>query len=203
MAISEPLSLPVVKDFRQFTFRPLDIVGLAVNQFNRRQQVQDHGGDGWYAEISLPPMERADAEAWNCFLLKCRGTKRTFLMGHPLGRVPRGSVAGAPVVDAAGQKGFELDLRGFLANAQGVLLEGDFLQIGNYLYKNLDNANADANGKATLNIYPSLRVSPSDAAPIITTNPVGLFRLVTNDSYAEGTDISLTYSIAFTAMDAL
>jgi len=44
----------------------------------------------------------------------------------------------------------------------------------------LDTVNSDANGKAAISIWPSLREVPQASGPVITSNPVGLFRLKTN-----------------------
>ena len=83
---------------------------------------------------------------------------------------PRGSVAGAPVVNGASQTGLTLAVRGFTAHAPLVLRSGDWIQVqaldggGNLrtrLYKNLLDVNADESGDATLNIFPRLRESPA------------------------------------------
>jgi hypothetical protein len=140
-------------------------------------------GEWFDGQASLPPMTRAQAEAWVAFLCRCRGRFRKFLLTDPSARTPRGSFAGAPVIDGANQGGLNIiSLRGFTANATNVILEGDYFEINNHLHKFISTEDADAGGKATADIFPSLRESPADGKAIITTNPKGTFRLTSNRS---------------------
>jgi len=69
------------------------------------------------------------------------------------------------------------------------------------LHKNLTTAASDANGKATLDIFPRLREAPPDFSAIITASPVGLFRLAEN-RVAWDIDEAKTYGIGFKAVEA-
>ncbi|HEV8189437.1 MAG TPA: hypothetical protein VGP83_16910 [Pyrinomonadaceae bacterium] len=161
-------------------FTATDIIAVSVSPFTAQQQTQDWQ-QGWLeASISLPPLTQKQAQQWIAFLMGLRGQLNVFMWGDPLATAPAGSAAGSPLVSGDGQKGFSLATSGWTANAVGVLLPGDWLQIGQRLYRTLLAADADATGNATISIWPPLRESPVDGAPLILTNTQGLFRLKSN-----------------------
>lgn len=174
------LSMPASPGFRKIKFGFNDVVGGTASPFTGSQQVMKWPGEWWEGQASLPPMTRADAENWIAFLGLCHGRFRKFLFTDPSGRTPRGTGAGAPVIDGDNQGGSVISLKGFTANAVGVFLRGDYFEINNHLHKFLSDEDADANGKASFDIFPALRESPADGTPIITTNPKGTFRLSSN-----------------------
>ncbi len=69
---------------------------------------------------------------------------------------------------------------GWTPSANGVLMPGDYIQIGHRLYTVCDTVDADASGNASFEIWPSLREPVITGQQIITTNPQGLFRLAQN-----------------------
>jgi hypothetical protein len=70
--------------------------------------------------------------------------------------------------------------KGWTANAVGVLLPGDWIQIGYRIYRTLAIATADGTGKLVLSIWPQLRESPADGDIIALNNTRGLWRLAAN-----------------------
>ena len=207
MSITYPLSLPATPAPDHVVFKAMVQSALHVNQYTLQQTTYEHEGALFMLEVTLPPMERALAEYWNCFLLSLWGTSGTFLMGDPNGKTPRGSVQGAPTVRGSGQKGKTLNTQGWAPSTNGVLLAGDYIQIGSgttaRLYKVLTDVNSNAAGWATLDIFPRLRESPSDAAPLLTQNTVGLFRLSDSEYVITDTTYEHLYRVAFSAMEAL
>lgn len=115
-------------------------------------------------------------------------------------------VGGDITVYGAGQTGTSLVVSGFAANQTGVLFCGDLIQLGSgsgtQLYKILSDADSGATGTATLDIWPSLRSSPSHGAAVITSSPKGLFRLADNIT-AMPSDKRNLYSISFSAVEAI
>ena len=72
-----------------------------------------------------------------------------------------------------------------------MLLPGDYIQIGATpnaagvagvcrLHRVVTRVDADANGNATIQVWPSLREATTDGETLILKNPVGLFRLAVN-----------------------
>ena len=175
---------------------------MSISSFTFAQQVQRHPADSWMIEVTLPAMEKEYADEWVAFITSLRGRYGTFLIGDPLGRETRGSSTGSPKVNGASQTGLSLITDGWTISTE-VLLKGDKIQIGNRLYMIQNDTTSDGSGNATLDIWPSLREVPADNETIITENPVGLFRLTSNTVDLWEADSTLSYSVAFAAMEAI
>ena len=208
MAESYPLSMPN-NDIARVRLIARDVVGISASPFTGTQQVYRHQGQGWEADITLPPMKRENAEAWASWLLRLRGQYGTFLLGDPNASNPRGTAnsdPGTPLVNGASQTGDELDVDGLPVSETGYLKAGDYIQLGSgstaTLHKVLEDVDTDASGEATLNLWPRVRTAPADNAAIVVKNAKGNFRLATNES---GWDINEAgiYGITFGAIEAL
>ncbi len=185
MAIAFPLDLPDTDSFREARMTARTIVGVTRSPFTGAQQVQKHQGQWWEFECALVPMNRDTAEDWIAFLLSLNGQEGTFLLGDPLGAVPRGNAMGSPLIKGASQTGRTLITDGWINSTQNILKAGDYLQIGSgsetRLYKVLTNATSDSTGKATLDIFPEIKSAYSDNTAISTVNAKGVFRLTSNE----------------------
>lgn len=206
MAIAYPLALPTTTGIAKIRISANNVVGVSQSPFTAKQQVYKYTGQFWEAEISLPPMKRADAEYWISFLLKLNGQYGTFLLGDPNGATARGVATGTPLVNGASQTGNELATDGWTPDTTGILKAGDYVQIGSgaaaKLHKVLDDVNSDADGEATLVLWPDLRSAPSDNATIIVSGAKGLFRLSTNQQDWDVNEASI-YGMTFPAREAL
>lgn len=209
MAITYPLSLPTVAGIAQIRISARNAVAVSSSPFTYKQQVMQHQGARWEAEITLPPTQRADAEEWIAFLFALQGQYGTFLLGDPLGATPRGSAAttpGTPLVNGASQTGSTLAIDGLPISATNYLRAGDYIQLGSSsssrLHKVLENASSNGSGEATLSIWPPLRESPSDNATVTVSNTKGVFRLATPDASFSINEASF-YGVTFTAFEAL
>lgn len=172
--------------------------------FTFATQAQQHQGQLWSAEVGVGgATSRAKAEPWIAFLSQLMGTYGTFLMGDPMGKTPMGAATGTPTVNGAGQTGNTLATGGWTADTGNILMAGDYIQIGQRLYKVLNNHNTNSGGGTTLDIWPRLRESPANGATIITSNTVGLFRLADSEVKLHELDRELVYSISFTAVEAI
>lgn len=70
------------------------------------------------------------------------------------------------------------------------------------LHKLLKDADSDANGLATLDIWPRLRTPVEDFAPIAAQNPVGTFRLAQNENPWD-INTAMHFGISLVAMEAV
>jgi hypothetical protein len=207
MSISYPLALPSSPPgFRTFEMIAHSAVGMSVSPFTGSQQTYEWPGTWWTLKASLPPMRRADAERWISFLLSLHGRAGTFVVGDPMGKVPRGVATGVPKVNGANQVGSSLVTDGWTNSITNILRAGDYIQIGaganQRLYKNLKDVNSGATtGPATLDIFPRLRESPADNATIVVASAAGLFRLAMNDP-GWTVDVAQTYGIGLEAQEA-
>lgn len=206
MTISYPLSIPTNKGIARVRLTANNVVGMSQSPFTAKQQVYKYTGQFWEAEVSLPPMKRADAEYWISFLLKLNGSYGTFLLGDPNGGTARGIATGTPLVNGASQTGQDLITDGWTPSQTGILKAGDYIQLGSgataRLYKVLDDVNSDSGGNATLTLWPDLRTAPSDNAAITVSNPKGNFRLVSSDQ-SWSIDEAAFYGLTFAAREAL
>lgn len=209
MAESYPLALPTHTGIAQIRLLARDVVGVSTSPFNFKQQVFRHQGQRWEADISLPPMSRADAETWAAFLLRLRGQYGTFLLGDPANATPRGSAAtapGTPLVNGGSQTGDELDIDGIPTSGSDYLKAGDYIQLGSgatsTLHKVLEDVTIDGSGGATLNLWPQVRTAPSDDAAITVSGAKGVFRLASNETMWDINNATI-YGITFGAVEAL
>jgi hypothetical protein len=160
------------------------------------------GADMWSGTATLPPLTQKQADAWISALMQMQGMANAFQLGDPLKKSPRGSALGTPVADgsiamAAGGK--TLFTENWNTLQTGLLLPGDYLQIGFRLHRVLDEVISDNNGKAPINIWPSLREVPVNGEPLVLNSPVGIFRLANNKgTWSSGVDLLTHLSFAFT-----
>jgi hypothetical protein len=173
----------------QFPFSPAarsvdwsgtSVVSESSNPFSMVTQTFDWGASMLSCSITLPPLNAIDSNVWSAFLLECRGSVNLFQYGDPLNLTPRGTITGTPVTNGTQVPGYTLNLRGFTPSSLGTLRQGDWIQVGQRLYRNLNVINADGSGHATLSIFPQLRELPADGTTVITSNTIGLFKLKSN-----------------------
>lgn len=210
MSFTYPLSLPAAMKFAKVRFSPRAVVAVSESPYTLSQQVQAHQGQALAFDVSLPAMERADAEDCVAFLLKLNGREGTFLFGDPANTSPRGTIAGTVVADSAGSptqnaaRDSRLYLRGLTAGT--TLKAGDWIQIGSgsssRLHKCVTDATASAGGLMGVDIWPFLREAVTDATAITTTSAKGLFRMASNITQWDIGEAQI-YGIDFSAVEAL
>lgn len=173
-------------------FKAFDVVGKVSSTFTGQSQRQVWpGNDGWLLTLTMPPLDSDDADIWECFLLEMRGMSCAAQFADPRRPVNKGTMLGAPLTDNSIATGNAagttlLGTKGWTASSAGVLKKGDYLQVGFYYYRCLDDVNADGSGKATIAVWPSLRELPADGDGINVTTPMGIFALAANDRSFSG-----------------
>lgn len=182
MSFTYPLSFPSAFNPSDFTIDPRNHAAVNSSPFSGKQHVQDHAGEMLHISFSLSPRDRAQADEYTSFLFKLRGVVGTFTMSVPGSEMPRGSISGTPKVDGAGQKGNLIKIKDLSPSQTGVLLQGDYLQIGTQLVKNLSSVDADEDGKATIEIVPGIRTETVDNEGVIYNHPKGVFKLKKNSN---------------------
>jgi hypothetical protein len=190
-------TMPNVTAPSSIEFDPQEKVEWNTSIYTGQTQTYDLMCSFWSGTISLPPMHRYDADAWQSFVLACRGMVNCFLLGDPTTALPKGVASGSPVVSGAGQTGYSLVTRGWTPSTMSLLRAGDYIQIGSLstlsagfaprLYRLTDNAVSDGSGNATLSVWPNLRDLPADGTAINTRNCVGLMRLSQNQGNSYST----------------
>lgn len=158
-------------------------------------------GQLWEFDVDFPVMTREQAEPWAAFFAALNSQEGSFYFGPCIGKAPRGVATGSPKVKGADQIGNDILTDGWTPGITGIIKKGDWLQIGNHLYKSLTDINSDGAGEATLTLFPKLRPSTADNAVIITSNPVGVFYLTTTPEW--DTDVNRVFGIKFSATESL
>lgn len=189
MSIAYPVTLPSHTGIASVGFRMVNTTAVSESPFTGVQQVQGYSRQRWEADVTLPALKHADAVKWIAFLASLRGRFGTFTMGDPMATSPAGTATSATVSGAAGDESVSVTMT-------GTLLAGDYIQIGTGLHRVL----VDRSGSGTLEIWPALRTAAVSVAAVL-TNPVGRFRLMTDDP-AWNVNSASVYGISFTAMEA-
>lgn len=179
------VSLPGYPGFKAYELDLFDSVALNVSPFTGQTQAQQWpGADMWSGSMTPPALDSNEGPEWKAFLAGMRGMANAVQLGDPAYLGPRGNPLGTPaipgtVVDLAGAQ--SVHTTGWQPNAVGLLLPGDYLQVGYRLHMVLyAPVDADSSGNALIPIWPSLREAPTASAPIELANPMGLFRLAKN-----------------------
>jgi hypothetical protein len=194
MAISYPVNTPTNIGIANITLMAENAVAISQSPFTFQQQVVAHPGQRWAASISLPPMKRQDAESWVAFLLSLYGQVGTFLLSDPNCPAPRGTATSATLTGTAGSTSPTITMT-------GTLLAGDYISLGSGATARLHKVVQDRSGNGTIEIWPALRSSVTDAA-VDLTEAKGRFRLKDNITQWSINEIS-SYGITFDCVEAL
>jgi len=202
--ITYPLPVPTHTGHVSVRITARSTVALSTSPFTGSQQVQEYAGQWLEMEIVLPPMRQADAALWIAFFLKLNGAAGTFLMGET-NHSNRGTCITATVNGAHTARAKELSLNNMTVG--GTIKAGDYIQLGtgltSRLHKVLNDVTADGSDEAVLDIYPALRTDYSDAAATVLVNPVGLFRLASNEMPYEVSAGIVYGGMTFAAREAI
>jgi hypothetical protein len=207
MAITYPLSIPTTPaaaGLERFSLMGAQAVGVLRSPFTFATQVQSHPGEAWMLEAAVAPCRKEQAEPWVAFIAALRGPVGTFLIGDPHRTAPRGVATGAPKVSGTNAaRSTSLNTKGWSNSITNILRAGDYIQIGQRLYKVLQDVNSSGTGTCTLDIFPALRETVTDNTTIITSSPKGLFRLNSPEVELFEIDRERLYAISFTAVEAI
>ena len=189
MSITYPLDSPTQFGVSALSWGPMTNTARAKAPWTFEDIVQVFAGEMWVGELTIALQTEADGRALAAWITSLKGTRGTFKLGDPAALAPLGSAAdapGTPVINGAGQTGNQLMISGLPAGAADYLLAGDMLQVGAFpisapvnahLHMVLNDVDADGGGLATLDIYPTLRESPTNGSAVVLVNPQGVFAL--------------------------
>ena len=183
------VALPTTPALSAVTFNFNTPVAVVTSIFTGQVQTQQWpGADMWSGTCEYAPLTQVQADPIIAALMQCQGMSNAIQLGDPLKSAPRGSALGAPAVTttpptgspALVAGGIQLYTTGWTPSQIGLLLPGDYIQVGFRLHRVLDTVISNSSGAATINIWPSLREVPGNGETVTTRNCVGLFRLGAN-----------------------
>lgn len=169
---------------------------MAESPFTGQQQAVVYPYELWKAVVQLAPMKRAQAAEWQSFFLQLKGRRGTFLMPDYDAITPRGT-ARTVTVSSGTVRASTITL-----NANGTLLNGDYIQIGSGAAARLHMIVGGGNsGNAVYTIEPALKATYSAGTAVTVVRACGQWRLDTNDSGWDS-DAASVYGFSFSCTEA-
>lgn len=138
-------------------------------------------GARWYARLDLPELTPEEWRLMAAFCVGLRGQAGRFYLWDHSHPAPAGSALGVPVVAGAGQTGTNLATSGWQASSAGLLLPGDYVQVGDELKMVMAQVDSDGSGAATIQVEPPLRVSPAGGSLIVLERAACVMKLVDDE----------------------
>jgi len=202
-----PLSLPTSpSNFVTSEWRIIRTVAYTESPFTYAQQVAKYTGSVWQTTVTLPPMNRADAGAWQSFFMQLNGRFGTFLLGDPDGKTIQGSATTVISVNGDHSIGaYDVIVDGADASTT-IFKKGDYVQFGSgsssKLHMIVADITSDSSGNATLQIEPSLKTALTDDDVVTYSNTKAVMRMDSNELGWNANNVSL-YGITFSCTEAL
>ena len=204
---SYPLTLPTSpSNFVTSEWRIIRTVAYTESPFTYGQQVAKYQGSVWQTTVTLPPMNRADAGAWQSFFMQLNGRFGTFLLGDPDAKTIQGGATTVISVNGDHSVGaYDVVVDG--ADTSTVIFKkGDYVQFGSgatsKLHMIVADITSDASGNATLQIEPSLKTALTDDDVITYSNTKAVMRMDANELGWNANNVSL-YGISFSCTESL
>ncbi|MBK1835003.1 hypothetical protein [Roseibacillus ishigakijimensis] len=180
-----------------------EAVASRLNEFNFRQEVQVFPGQMLAMRVDFKTHESETGSRLEAFLLKLRGGAGVFRFGDPFHSLPMGRARGVPKVVTAIAGAQTFTTSGWQPNHPAQLLAGDYLQLGDRLYRVLDTVASDPSGNATLTVWPNLREDYAAETEVKLFNPTGLWRLASPESVFERQAAGQRHSTGMNLIEAL
>lgn len=204
---SYPLTLPTSpSNFVTSEWRIIRTVAYTESPFTYGQQVAKYQGSVWQTTVTLPPMNRADAGAWQSFFMQLNGRFGTFLLGDPDAKTIQGGATTVISVNGDHSVGaYDVVVDG--ADTSTVIFKkGDYVQFGSgassKLHMIVADITSDASGNATLQIEPSLKTALTDDSVVTYSNTKAVMRMDSNELGWNANNVSL-YGITFSCTESL
>tara|TARA_R110000787_G_scaffold19716_1_gene58867 strand:+ start:12403 stop:12987 length:585 start_codon:yes stop_codon:yes gene_type:complete len=194
MAISYPLNMPTNIGMASIELRAKNTVAVSMSPFTYKSQTHSYDGQMWEADVTLPPMNRDDAESWVAFLMSMKGRAGSFLLYDPSAKSARGTATSATITGSVGDDSVTVTM-------SGTLKAGDYIQLGAASDATLHKVLVDKSGSGTLEIWPKLRKGRSSVSAVL-VNASGVFRLASNET-SWSVDNASFFGISFGATEVL
>lgn len=152
-----------------------------ISELNGVEQASQLPGARWMATLGFDRRMGEKARILRAFFSSLLGPAGRFYLPVFDQPTPAGSAQGPGIVSGAGQTGSTLTTSGWTPDQAGLLLAGDYFQVGDELKILTADASSDAAGVAVLTFVPPLRTSPADAAQIVTTYPACVMALADDE----------------------
>jgi hypothetical protein len=167
------VSLPNLPDLVQVSARLVDFQSVLTPILGGPVQTIQRLGARFAVDVTLPPLEPADAGKFLAARMKARAENDTLTLAWPQAEI-WSVIGGSPVVNGAGQSGARLNISGLTANQ--VIPAGRFFSFvaggRSYLHMTTLQVTANGAGQVQLHVAPLLRVSPPAGAALNFSAPI-------------------------------
>lgn len=161
------------EDPSEFSLRAMVNQLANASPYGGSEQVVDKRNERWLATVTVSPRthdEAADLEAW---VASMRGMTNWVQLYHLQRPEPRGTMRGAPTVQATAAGLGSLRIN---TTAGATLLAGDMIGISGLLLQVQQRCVADGTGLLIVPIVNRLRKALAGGAPVVWSRPTALFR---------------------------
>lgn len=198
MSVAFPVFMPIGGDDRtliqSYNLSLVSKVGISESPFSFQQQVQDYGADRWEGTITTRPLYGEDARNMRGFLNSIQGRRGTFQFAIPQ------NLSSDYELNSAFSTQDHIHIR----PKTGVtpahdLTRGTYFSLGSSGNRRLFMMSEDYSGSTATehSIAPrSNYISYSTGEDLVTINPIGTFRLTSNET-SFGVDVTEGHKITF------
>ena len=182
-------------------------VAQSQSPFTFTTQVHRFTGAKWYANITLPPMNRTQANEYLAFYMQLNGQFGTFLLGDPDAKSVQGTIGNTIAVNGTFQVGaYDIDVDNADTSESTLFKKGDYVQFNSgassKLHMIIADVASDGSGNATLTIEPPLSATLANDATVTYASPKCVMRMTSNDLSWTADRLSL-YGISFSCEEVL
>lgn len=190
------ITMPSSPGFTSSRWSMVRAVASAKSPFTGHEQIYAYDMACWQATLSLPPMKRSEAGAWQAFFMKLQGRTNTFLLGDPDGKAAQGTATTCTISGT-----ISIGATSMTVTTNGTLKAGDYIQFGTGANSKLHLITDDkASGSGTLNFEPALKASASGSGTL--SNAKCVMRMDDNNLGWDADHVS-KYGFSFSCTEAL
>lgn len=198
MAITYPVNFPTINSksiVQKCSFKLVESAAITQSATNFLQLTTSFGQARWEAEITIRPLDKDEAKVFTAFLASLRGVTKTFLFGNPIMSYDTNIPVATLQQPSQGDTQVSIDV-----TAGQDLKAGSHFQIGSNLHMILEDVPLSGGSQLT-EVTPPIR-SNFGTGNITTNNPVGKWRLATND-IGWDIDVSSRYAFSFACVEVV
>ena len=205
-APSYPLTMPTTPSFKTSEWSISRTVSVATSPFTYKQQVAEFPGSLWSTTVTLPPMLREQAVAWQVFFMQLHGSAGTFLIGDPDSKTIRGGLNSTINVNGAFAVGaYSIGIENATSSTL-IFKAGDYIQFGSGATQKLHmittNCTSNGSGIATVEIEPPLKSALVNDSAIVYSSTKAVMRMDSNNLTWSADQLSL-YGFTFSCTEAI
>ena len=195
------ITMPSSPAFQKSEWGIRRAVAVSESPFTGKQQTYKYAKACWYATLSLPPMKREQAAAWQAFFMKLEGRANTFLLNDPDAKTVTGGSAPSSVSVSAAAAIGATSVSLTIGSGKKINV-GSYIQFGTGSDSRLHMVVDDNTGDGAVTVQPPLKTALTTSTAVDITSAKGVFRMDSNDLTWSANELSI-YGITFSCMEVV